>query len=210
MTDKTKVRETAEFKEALGLLREFFQEVTERLKGTAERVVELLKKEPRIEEELMSEIPYLDECFFSTLRGIAAGRLIPEAISALIHGKAYLTRKLRSLPPEMQRELFVEEKPIKVVISGGESLLIPMKNMQYDQVKQVFDGDVVRSEAKQRAWIEDKKTQEVRRKASRGTLTFLGWSEKNGKYIFETDQGDLVISRHTAQEIAADLLRHKK
>ena len=67
-------------------------------------------------------------------------------------------RRLRRLPIEVQEKHAVE--PVAVLISEGQTLQIDVRNLTPRQAAQVFNCDRLRSLAEQRAWIEDKKTEE--------------------------------------------------
>ncbi len=67
------------------------------------------------------------------------------------------SRKLRRLPFTLQEKY--TEQPVKVLVKnskGWDTLEISVFNLTPDQANQVFDGDSIRSEAAQRAWLEGK------------------------------------------------------
>ena len=69
---------------------------------------------------------------------------------------------LETLPIATQKEAL--DNGIKVVVNGGQHLVIKPENMTRDQARQVFAYDHIRTEAEQRAWLETQKTIATRAK----------------------------------------------
>lgn len=65
--------------------------------------------------------------------------------------------KLRQLSPAMQNHYL--SNGIEVVVAGGDFLLVDPKHLTKFQVKQVFEGDEIRTQAEQRAWLESQKSE---------------------------------------------------
>jgi len=63
-------------------------------------------------------------------------------------------RRLRRLPYSLQKKHATE--PLTVIISGGETLEIDVRNLTPGQAAQVFTRDSIRTPAEQRAFIEDR------------------------------------------------------
>lgn len=66
-------------------------------------------------------------------------------------------RRLRKLPFQLQEKYVTQ--PVNLIVkssNGYEVLKVDVRNLTPDQSAQVFDSTGIRSEAAQRAWIEDK------------------------------------------------------
>jgi hypothetical protein len=66
--------------------------------------------------------------------------------------------RMRSLPFELQEKYLKE--PVPVIVKQGkevETLAVSVWNLTSEQCRQVFDGDTIRSEGAQRAWLESKR-----------------------------------------------------
>ena len=68
-------------------------------------------------------------------------------------------RRLRRLPFDLQKKYATA--PVTLLISGGETLEMDVRNLTPGQAAQVFSGDRLRTVAEQRAFLEDKKTTEA-------------------------------------------------
>jgi hypothetical protein len=67
-------------------------------------------------------------------------------------------KRLRKLPLDFQRKYYTEPLPLLIEKSGQwESLSVSLHNLTAEQSDQVFALDHVRTEAEQRAYIEDKR-----------------------------------------------------
>lgn len=83
-------------------------------------------------------------------------KYIPELFGASGAGVA----ALRRMPLDVQKKYVNAPVPVLVNPSGTwEELPIDVNNLTPEQVKQVFNGDHIRSAAEQRAWIESERTQ---------------------------------------------------
>lgn len=68
-------------------------------------------------------------------------------------------RRLRRLPYALQERYAI--CPVTLLISGGETLEIDVRNLTPAQAAQVFAGDRLRTVAEQRAFIEDKRAEDA-------------------------------------------------
>lgn len=66
------------------------------------------------------------------------------------------TNRLASFPVDQQKKYMAE--PVELVVINGEKLLVDVKYLSVRQTDQVFGPEGVRSEAEQRAFIEDQVT----------------------------------------------------
>lgn len=99
---------------------------------------------------------------FNYLRRIAHGQMMPELFIELA-GMPGLLRKVSTLPLPDQKKI-ADGRPLKVMLHGGDHLLISPKDMTPSQVQQVFGRQGLRSEAQQVAWMTDRQ-QELSRKS---------------------------------------------
>lgn len=85
---------------------------------------------------------------------LGRNRLIPQLMLRDCPG----FRALSAAPVEIQKRFIDHTIPVIVKTdSGWETLQMKVEAMGHDQVKQVFDRGVVRTESQQRAWIESRK-----------------------------------------------------
>lgn len=84
-------------------------------------------------------------------RKIAAGQLLPELFLEA-SGCPMLLRQTMTLPLQDQKRI-AENKPVKVMLTGGDHLLIEPKNLTAQQIKQVFSATGLRSEGQQISWL---------------------------------------------------------
>jgi hypothetical protein len=92
--------------------------------------------------------------FVRRFEKLGRGHVIPELI--FCWDKPGIT-KLRQLSPPMQN--YYLANGIEVVVAGGDFLLVDPKHLTKFQVKQVFEGDEIRTQAEQRAWLESEKSE---------------------------------------------------
>ena len=95
-------------------------------------------------------------------RRIAHGQLLPKVFIELV-GAPYLLRKvaLLSIPDQ---EKVSAETPLKVLLPGGDHLLVTPKDMTIAQVRQVFASGSIRTKPQQAAWLADQQQQAVLKK----------------------------------------------
>lgn len=114
------------------------------------RIGAIVQRLEALEFDLSSiRIPNMD--YF---RKVAHGKMLPEVFVEMI-GSPLIMRRVSQLPLPDQRSI-VGGKPVKVMLSGGDHLLIAPKDMTTEQAKQVFASDHIRSDAQQVAWLVDK------------------------------------------------------
>lgn len=101
-------------------------------------------------ETELAEKSGLPPSMVSGLVRIGSGLMMPEL---LLEQELWACR-LRGAPLSMQR--LVMAQGVEMLIASGESLKVHPKDMTSEQVKQVFDGSLIRSLAAQRAWLESR------------------------------------------------------
>lgn len=85
-------------------------------------------------------------------------RLIQRQIPQLLIDYSPGARLLSRLPKQLQTKYYSEPLPLLIEKDGGfEVLRVDLRNLTPEQARQVFADDHVRTEAEQRAWIEDRK-----------------------------------------------------
>lgn len=87
-------------------------------------------------------------------RRVAHGKMLPEVFVEMV-GSPLVLRRVSRLPLPDQRSI-VDGKPVKVMLPGGDHLLIAPKDMTTGQSKQVFAADHIRSDAQQVAWMAER------------------------------------------------------
>ena len=84
-------------------------------------------------------------------RRVAHGKMIPELFVSLV-GAPIVLRKVSYLPiPDQQR--IASGKPVKVILRGGDHMLIRVDDLTNEQARQVFASDHIRSDSQQAAWL---------------------------------------------------------
>lgn len=84
-------------------------------------------------------------------RKIAHGGMLP-ALFINLAGSPQVMRRVSRLPiPDQQK--IVDGESMKVMLRGGDHLMISVTDMTGSQVTQVFAGDHIRSESQQVAWL---------------------------------------------------------
>ena len=87
-------------------------------------------------------------------RKIGHGRMLPDVFVRLA-GSPNLLRKVSNLTLQDQQHI-VDGKPIKVMLRGGDFMMATPTDMTFEQVRQVFAVDHIRSDSEQSAWLIDK------------------------------------------------------
>ncbi len=105
---------------------------------------------------------------------------------------------LRRLPYVTQEKYLRE--PIKVVIAGGDTLPVDVRNLTPAQVRQVFSRDGIRSDGAQRAWLESEK----QRKVEAPLLCDLPWKVTGKKVIIRER---CILTAHQIALIQTELMR---
>jgi len=84
-------------------------------------------------------------------RRVAHGKMIPELFVSLV-GAPGVLRNVSRLPiPDQQR--IASGKPVKVILRGGDHMLIRVEDMTNEQARQVFASDHIRSDSQQASWL---------------------------------------------------------
>jgi hypothetical protein len=87
-------------------------------------------------------------------RRVAHGNMIPELFVSLV-GAPMVLRKVSNLPiPDQQR--IASGKPVKVILRGGDHMLIRVDDLTSEQARQVFASDHIRSDSQQAAWLAER------------------------------------------------------
>lgn len=98
------------------------------------------------------------------LEQVGRGQLYP----SLLLNDSPGVRRLRRLPYSLQKKHATE--PLTVIVSGGDKLEIDVRNLTPGQAAQVFARDSIRTQAEQRAFLEDRAVME--QVASTGGLPY--------------------------------------
>lgn len=142
-----------------------------------EILVELVEDDPRVYDAISEKYPTLTSPMLQTLEKIGRGLLLPTlAMDTSLGGT-----KLKSLPLSVQRRYDCEAIPVIVETEHGiDTLRINAKSLTREQVYQVFDGQKIRSEGEQRAWLVDKRSRKTKEAKPLGDR----WTIKNGRVSF--------------------------
>jgi hypothetical protein len=117
-----------------------------------------IDENPNFVDEVCREFPQLSPEYVIRFEQVGRKKLHPQLILSSAPG----ARRLISLPYSLQEKHITE--PVDVVIktdAGWETLKIDIRNLTKDQADQVFERDSIRSEAAQRAFIEDRAAKRV-------------------------------------------------
>lgn len=154
-------------------------------------LVKLLDRNPGVKKRIVEDHPEISMGVLSRLEMVGRGTVKPEFLLS----DAANYRAARALPVSDQAELLRDPKVPLVVRENGrtEVLSVDFRNLQGGQVRQVFAGDHVRSDAEQRAWLEARAAPALRR----------DWSVEGGTVVFRKGTR-LTVSQLSAilQEVA--------
>lgn len=120
-------------------------------------------KDPEFVEKLVDSVPGLTLETVLRFEAIGRGRVLPELLAS---GSQPGVRRLLRMPIDLQRRFVKEPVPLLVRASSGgwDTLQVDLRNLTQTQAVQVFGADGIRSEAAQRAYLEDLATKkQVRR-----------------------------------------------
>jgi hypothetical protein len=84
-------------------------------------------------------------------RKVADGKMVPELFVSLI-GAPIVLRKVSNLSILDQKRI-TEGQPVKVMLHGGDHMMIRVKDMTNEQARQVFAHDHIRNDQQQAAWL---------------------------------------------------------
>jgi len=96
-------------------------------------------------------------------RRIAHGGMLPEVFVNL-SGTPRIMRKVSCLPIPDQRAI-VKGTSLKVMLRGGDHMLIAVADMTDGQASQVFARDHIRSDSQQSAWLHENEQRAEMKKA---------------------------------------------
>jgi hypothetical protein len=105
-------------------------------------------------DELGFDIESLRLPNLSYFRKVAHGQMVPELFVSLI-GAPIVLRKVANLPLFDQQRIS-DGKPVKVILPGGDHMMIRVEDMTREQAQQVFASDYIRSDSQQAAWLVEK------------------------------------------------------
>jgi hypothetical protein len=115
---------------------------------------EQIDANPNFIDEVLKLAPQLTEEFIRRFERIGRGQMVPQLMWDASPGVG----KLIKMPVSLQEKYLNE--PVALLVksdAGWETLKCDVRNLSASQASQVFNGEGVRSEAAQRAWIEDKR-----------------------------------------------------
>lgn len=128
----------------------------EQSREVGQLLIALIEAHPKFKEELHAAHPEIPLAALNTLERVGRGAILPEvAYGTPSAGRAALAK----LPVSDQERLLKEGVSVLLLRNGDlQTLRVEIDNLTPDQVRQVFDRDIIRSEGAQRAWLEDKLT----------------------------------------------------
>lgn len=154
-----------------------------------EKYVEALDSDKDANEKFHSAFPMIDEATWANFELI--GRKLMHHKLLFTGGKAI--NKLKLLPYSQQEVAL--EKGIDLLVSNGDILKVKPDCMTPFQIKQIFDGEHIRSLPQQKAYLESLKI--IATKSHPVIETYV---IKSGKVIFPAQ------SEYTRKEIARILM----
>lgn len=106
-------------------------------------------------------------------------------------------RALSKFPLDEQRKY--ETGSVELLIANGETLMADVLSLTKDQVKQVFDGNLIRTIPEQRLWIESEKMkQKIKQQTDlRPIKGAQEWEIRNHRLIV----GDVVFTKSQLKKI---------
>lgn len=125
-------------------------ELTECMSVTVQSIIKIAAIVRRL-DELEFDIDALRIPNLSYFRKVAHGKMVPELFVSLI-GAPIVLRKVANLPLIDQQRI-AEGKPVKVMLPGGDHMMLRVEDMTRDQAQQVFAGDHIRNDSQQAAWL---------------------------------------------------------
>jgi len=102
-------------------------------------------------DELGFDIESLRLPNLNYFRKVAHGQMVPELFVSLI-GAPVVLRKVANLPLLDQRRIS-DGKPVKVILPGGDHMMLRVEDMTREQAQQVFASDHIRNDSQQAAWL---------------------------------------------------------
>jgi hypothetical protein len=120
-----------------------------------ELVVRLLDDHGMTAAEIARSSPYLTQSIISRFEQLGRKQIVPRLLVADFPATKHIVR----LPFSEQKRVL--ESPIELLIledSNTDTLTTPVENLTYQQCKQVFGTNHVRTLGAQRAYLEEQKT----------------------------------------------------
>ena len=123
------------------------------LARAGEIAAEAIKENPKFIDDVCDACPDITPETVRRFEAIGLKQLHPR----LAISEAPGVQKLRKMPYKLQERYSVEPIPLLINNSGKwDTIIVDVRNLTSDQAKQVFNCERIRSEAEQRAWIEDR------------------------------------------------------
>lgn len=137
----------------LDLLGEQFATLQSGIYAAAQMFVEACTAHPGFEAHFKERFPSINPHRIADYKRIGERSLLPELAENCSAGAA----ALRRLPVADQRRWLNEPIPVFLQHEGqSDTLLVALDDLTYEQARQVFDKDHVRSLGAQRAWLESR------------------------------------------------------
>jgi len=111
--------------------------------------VQAITKDPSMRETFFEMNPEIPAAAWRRYEMVGRGALHPKLLTASTQAGRLLANCAYS-----EQEAYIE-KPVEVLLPGGDTLRVELRNLTPEQTKQVFARDHVRSLGEQRAYIED-------------------------------------------------------
>lgn len=124
---------------------------------------------PEARKAFMARFPRISPDMLANFELVGRGQWDARVIDGIY---APVHHILRRLPISQQRELLDHGVDVLTVDSG--MLRVQITDLSPDQIHQVFRGRIVRTEAQQRAWIEDQRSKALR-KTPKNAETSIGF-----------------------------------
>ena len=125
---------------------------------TAQELVRLIDSQPLFAEQLAAQYPKIGMAIIKNFERIGRKQMIPGLMWDASPGAS----ALRRMPYSLQEKYYDNVVPLLVnAESGWDVLRTPIGSLTKDQAAQVFNGETIRTEAQQRAWIEDRRSREA-------------------------------------------------
>lgn len=105
-------------------------------------------------DELEFDVDSLRLPNLNYFRKVAHGKMVPQLFVSLI-GAPIVLRKVANLPLIDQKRI-ADGKPVKLLLHGGDHMMLRVEDMTNDQARQVFASDHIRNDSEQSAWITER------------------------------------------------------
>lgn len=131
-------------------------ECREALKACMDLTAEAIRRAAlivKVMDEQDFDLSEMPQKYINALRKVAANQLLPQF---MLECSTTVLNALSTLPKSVQEKL-LKQKAVEVLTDSGETLRVPLPNLQASQVKQVIRDGVVQDAAGQRAYRESVK-----------------------------------------------------